>query len=560
MKKLTFLFLMALLPLMVNAQNQNSSMTAEEMYKLGLSYYKGSNGKPQNYTEAAKWYKKAAEQGHATAQNFLGVCYYNGSGVTQNYAEAMRWYRKAAEQGDAIAQTNLGSCHYNGTVVTRDYAEAFKWYSKAAEKGHATAQHNLGMCYDYGNGVTKDKTEAIKWYRKAADQGYERAKKRLAELTQNSSTAGVTAKSGNSPDSPEYLIAAGDKKMTELQNAADKEDLGTLAASGLAAFDYYKKAYATALNKNPEIVKSAQENALELYEKSQGLSLFGMAYYENKEYQKAYDAFHVSRNAFREAVLASNPQAKEAIAKYGQDSIFNDMVMKCASLALYDLKDTTAAIRELVLLKYSKLDKKEMNQVYQTLAALYYAKDDTVSYESILKEAVAKMPDETLYTVKLLSWYEVRNDYNSAIQIIDKGLAKNPNNAHLNRKKGYVLEQQGKEDEALPFYEKAIKLDPNDAMINSALGQYYYNRAYAIQGKYVDLKQYDEGLRQAMPMYEKAIPYYEKAYSLDKENKGYGYTLSALYGTKAQHLGENTPEGKRWMEKRYKIRKEIGIE
>ena len=96
--------------------------------------------------------------------------------------------------------------------------------------------------------------------------------------------------------------------------------------------------------------------------------------------------------------------------------------------------------------------------------------------------------------------------------------------------------------------------------INSILGQYYCKRAYAIKEKYDNLKQYEEGFRQAMPMFEKAIPYYEKAYSLDKGRRDSGYALSTLYGYKAQQAGENTPEGKRWMEKRNKLRKDIGIE
>ena len=44
-----------------------------------------------------------AEQGDAVAQFNLGVKYDNGQGVPQDYAEAVKWYRKAAEQGDAGA-------------------------------------------------------------------------------------------------------------------------------------------------------------------------------------------------------------------------------------------------------------------------------------------------------------------------------------------------------------------------------------------------------------------------------------------------------------------------
>jgi TPR repeat protein len=51
--------------------------------------------------------------------------------VLQDYAEAARWYRKAAEQGNAIAQTNLGTMYFQGQGVPQDYAEAVRWCNLA---------------------------------------------------------------------------------------------------------------------------------------------------------------------------------------------------------------------------------------------------------------------------------------------------------------------------------------------------------------------------------------------------------------------------------------------
>ena len=142
--------------------------------------------------EAAKWYRKAAEQRNAIAQNNLGTMYYNGKGVTKNYAEAVKWYRKAAEQGNANAQPRqwyvLGELrpkqgmYVHGYGVTKDHAEAAKWYRKAAEQGNAFAQKNLGVVYGHGYGVTQDYAEALKWYRKAADQGNALAQNNLGDM------------------------------------------------------------------------------------------------------------------------------------------------------------------------------------------------------------------------------------------------------------------------------------------------------------------------------------------------------------------------------------------
>ena len=47
--------------------------------------------------------KPLAEDGNELAQFELGNMYGNGRGVTQDYAEAMKWFRLAAEQGIAYS-------------------------------------------------------------------------------------------------------------------------------------------------------------------------------------------------------------------------------------------------------------------------------------------------------------------------------------------------------------------------------------------------------------------------------------------------------------------------
>lgn len=44
-----------------------------------------------------------AEQGSAEAQYNLGIIYFTGQGVPRDTAEAAKWFRRAAERGDATA-------------------------------------------------------------------------------------------------------------------------------------------------------------------------------------------------------------------------------------------------------------------------------------------------------------------------------------------------------------------------------------------------------------------------------------------------------------------------
>ena len=56
--------------------------------------------------------------------------YDKGQGVVQDYAQAAEWYRKAAEQGTARAQNNIGNMYDKGQGVAQDDAQAAEWFLK----------------------------------------------------------------------------------------------------------------------------------------------------------------------------------------------------------------------------------------------------------------------------------------------------------------------------------------------------------------------------------------------------------------------------------------------
>jgi TPR repeat protein len=97
--------------------------------------------------------------------------YANGQGVHRDEVLAVEWYRRAAGQGDASAQNNLGVMYATGQGVGQDDAEAVRWYALAAEQGHALAQYNLGGMYNSGRGVPRDSVRSYMWMLLAADGG-----------------------------------------------------------------------------------------------------------------------------------------------------------------------------------------------------------------------------------------------------------------------------------------------------------------------------------------------------------------------------------------------------
>lgn len=128
--------------------------------------------------EKAKSVKKSAEQGNRQAQFQYAVMLASGKYapyVPKNYKTAFEWFLKSAQQGYSQAQYRLGQIFegespYKLDAVPQDYGEAFKWYRTAAEQDHIEAQFELSSLYFRGLGVRQDYSEADKWFRKAFDQ------------------------------------------------------------------------------------------------------------------------------------------------------------------------------------------------------------------------------------------------------------------------------------------------------------------------------------------------------------------------------------------------------
>lgn len=145
-------------------------------FQLGIAYESGM-GVEQNYAEAVRWYRRAADSGHSGAQNNLGSMYGRGLGVSQSDTEAMKWYLRAAAEGHPAAQNNVGFMYATGRAAaglgeaSSNQEQAVKWYRKAALQDYGPAEFNLGFAYFHGAGTPQDFSQAMGWLRKAADHG-----------------------------------------------------------------------------------------------------------------------------------------------------------------------------------------------------------------------------------------------------------------------------------------------------------------------------------------------------------------------------------------------------
>ena len=79
----------------------------------------------------------------------LGGMYANAEGVPEDVAEAATWYRRAAEQGYASAQYSLGLAHFTGQGVAKDLMLTHMWLNIAAANGYDRAREWRNKIDDY---------------------------------------------------------------------------------------------------------------------------------------------------------------------------------------------------------------------------------------------------------------------------------------------------------------------------------------------------------------------------------------------------------------------------
>jgi hypothetical protein len=165
-----------------------SSDDPEIQTKIG-NRYKTGEGAVQNYGEAVKWYRKAAEQGFAGAQNNLAVMYEKGLGVPKSDSEAAKWYLRAAVKQEAHAQHSVGIMYRDGRGIPQNFEEAIKWIRRSAEQGHKGAFRDMGEIYS--KGVTRNDVLACMWWKLAVMYGDEESEKLLSRMTAEMTSSSI---------------------------------------------------------------------------------------------------------------------------------------------------------------------------------------------------------------------------------------------------------------------------------------------------------------------------------------------------------------------------------
>jgi TPR repeat protein len=196
-------------------------------------------------SEAAVWFRRAAELGDGEAQAAIAELYAEGRGVERNSVEALIWaeaaapsnaqaailrdrlaenlpaasqaeawyrmaamalaheeaerdeaaistaFRRAGELGHPQAMRRLALRYLEGTGVERDWAAAASWLRRAAEAGNMESGLAYAAMVFAGEGVPRDPARALAWARRAAEAGIAEAPKLVAAIERALAAAAV---------------------------------------------------------------------------------------------------------------------------------------------------------------------------------------------------------------------------------------------------------------------------------------------------------------------------------------------------------------------------------
>ena len=141
------------------------SGNAMAIYNIGMYYYEGSFGFPQDYEKVNEMWLKAGELGCAVAYNNLGSLYNFGRGVEADKNEAKYYWGLAAMNRNLEARYNLACLEANAGNVHR----AKKHFILSARAGDKDSLDKVKTGFLTGV-VTKDEyANALRAYQKIQD-------------------------------------------------------------------------------------------------------------------------------------------------------------------------------------------------------------------------------------------------------------------------------------------------------------------------------------------------------------------------------------------------------
>ena len=345
-------------------------------------------------------------------------------------------------------------------------------------------------------------------------------------------------------------ITRGDIYSTILQRDMAKKMIDPKAQlsgdnDALVAFEAYKTAY-----DNPNAKKYEKSDAVKGMLEVQGhLVNIGVNKFEAQEYEKAFKSFQASLQA-HEILLANNQKSVLETTDQYENQVY------VTGLAAQQAKRNDDALKY-----YNELYNKGNAKpgVYEGLFGIKQEMGDEAGAMKILTEGRAKHPEDSGLLFAEINVYLKKGKLDELTDRLKQAIVKEPTNIGLYVTLGNVYDNlyqtatKDKDDAkakeyfelAKNYYTQATEKDPKNVDAVYSLGALYYNKA-AVRTQEMNampddfssagLKKLQAMKDEVMALFDQALPYFQKAESLDPNDMNTLIALNEIYARKEDEL------------------------
>ena len=301
---------------------------------------------------------------------------------------------------------------------------------------------------------------------------------------------------------------------------------------------YYGNIYLSLSQTDDEEFKNLDDNPLD---KSYNAYLKAKKLDEKGEYtdQIENNIQTCAQQYFNSGVFEYNADNyKEASDAFGRSAEINATLGRIDSAAIFyagqtaylgkQFEESKEFFEKLIEIQY--LDP----TMFRMLADAYKQTGDTIAAAETLQEGLKVYPDEYTMITDAANIYLLTGENEKALDMLNLAIEREDSNATLFFAAGTVYENVDKYEKAGEMYQKAIEVDPNYFDANFNLGALYFNKAleYILEAGNLPLEEtekYDSLVKQGNELMEKALPYIEKADTLQPNDPIILQSLKEIY-------------------------------
>lgn len=244
-----------------------------------------------------------------------------------------------------------------------------------------------------------------------------------------------------------------------------------------------------------------------------------LVYYFAKDYDSSIKLYEqlldINYTGITTVFVATNKETKEDVV-YG-DKKSMDLQVK------------------LGLAENPREEKKESRRemIFKNLAQNYSDKGNNEKALEIISKGRSEFPTSYSLLIDEANIYYKAGDNAKFKERLEEAIRLNPTEPTLYYNVGVMNMDQKNIDEAIKNFEKAIELKPDYADAYNNIGAAIIEKAAPIidqmNKSLSDFKKYDKLQAQQFEIYKQALPYYEKAFSLNPKSINIVQTLMGLY-------------------------------